>query len=305
MRDKTFLAIGECMIEFSKKSDGNWRQGFAGDTFNCAWHFRAEADAALWTTSYFTRLGEDAFSSQMMRFIAGQGIATNWITRDSHRQPGLYLIDTRDGERFFTYWRERSAARHLANDEAHLCAAASSAALIFFSGITLAILTPDRRTALLDALARARRNGVQIAFDPNIREHLWESRETMRESVMKAAEASDIILPSFEDEQRIFGDQNPEACIRRYLGTGAGEVTVKNGGDIIHAASQDKTCVVADLRKVTPLDTTGAGDAFNGVYLAARSAGRDLEAAIRQAHEAASSVVLHPGALKPDQGPAV
>jgi 2-dehydro-3-deoxygluconokinase len=47
------------------------------------------------------------------------------------------------------------------------------------------------------------------------------------------------------------------------------------------------------------VDTTAAGDAFNGGYLAARIAGLDIEHAVRAGHRLAGAVVQHRGAIIP------
>jgi 2-dehydro-3-deoxygluconokinase len=54
---------------------------------------------------------------------------------------------------------------------------------------------------------------------------------------------------------------------------------------------------VAPARVVAPVDTTGAGDSFNGTYLAARLTGESPEAAARRAHAVAGKVIRHYGAL--------
>jgi len=108
---KIFLSIGESMLEFSRRDDDAWRLGFAGDTLNTAWYFRMSAPGSAWDVAYFTRLGADPYSRRMAAFLAENGIATRWIDYDADRQPGLYLIDTENGERSFTYWRGQSAAR--------------------------------------------------------------------------------------------------------------------------------------------------------------------------------------------------
>jgi 2-dehydro-3-deoxygluconokinase len=213
--------------------------------------------------------------------------------------PGLYAIDLQDGERSFTYWRGQSAARGLADDEAHLTQAFDAAAAIYLSGITLAILTPDRRRAVIGALAAARARGVLTAFDPNLRPRLWEDSATMCACVTQAAGAAALCLPSLDDEVAAFGDTGPEATAQRYLRAGAGSVVVKTGGGPVVLAGPSGAQVIDGLPRVMPVDTTGAGDSFNGGYLAARLSGVPETQAVRAAHALAARVVLHPGALIP------
>ena len=296
---KRFLSIGECMLEFAKDAAGGWRLGFAGDTLNTAWYFRAAAPESGWEVDYFTRLGTDPYSDQIVAFLMANGIGTALISRDSDRQPGLYLIDTRDGERSFTYWRDQSAARRLADDEGALAAAVLAADAVYVSGITLAILAPDRRRVLVDVMRAARDAGRLVAFDPNLRPRLWEDAGTMRAAITEAAATATLVLPSFEDEAAAFGDASPEVCARRYLAAGAGEVVVKNGGGEMWVAAGGRVTALGELPRVAPIDTTGAGDAFNGAYLAARLSGRPPATAARAGHALASRVVRHRGALMP------
>ena len=293
---RSFLSIGECMIEMAQDASGLWRLGFAGDTLNTAWYFRACVPAD-WSVEYFTRLGRDAYSDRIEDFLTTNEIGAGWITRDLERQPGLYLIDLKDGERSFTYWRSQSAARLLADDETLLRDAVAAADIIYFSGITLAILAPDRRKALCRCIAEARNSGKTTVFDPNIRPRLWENVDAMRNATIQAASAAQIALPSFDDEQTIFGDRSLEDCASRYLGSGCTEVVVKNGGGPICAATPDDKRTIPDLDRAAPVDTTGAGDSFNGGYLAARAQGLPVEAAVRNAHSLAMLVVGRHGAL--------
>jgi 2-dehydro-3-deoxygluconokinase len=293
------LSVGECMLELSG-ADGPdlWRMGIAGDTLNTAWYARARLGPD-WQVDYLTRLGCDRFSDRILRFLQAGGIGTALITRDTDRMPGLYAIDLQDGERSFTYWRGQSAARRLADDEAHLSHAFDGAAAIYLSGITLAILAPDRRRVVIDALAAARARGVLTAFDPNLRPRLWEDAAAMCACVTQAAGAAALCLPSLDDEVAAFGDTGPAETAARYLRAGAGSVVVKTGGGPVVLADAFGSQVIDGLPRVTPVDTTGAGDSFNGGYLAARLSGLGEIEAIRSAHALAARVVLHPGALIP------
>lgn len=294
-----FLAIGECMIELSPTENGGlWRQGIAGDTLNTAWYARARLPAD-WRVDYATRLGEDRFSAAILGFLAQNGLGTDHISRDPTRGPGLYAISLQGGERSFTYWRNESAARGLGEDRAALDLAMAGAALVFVSGITVAILPPSGRENLLAALNHARHQGALIAFDPNIRPRLWENPDSARHWITRFAAAASIVLPSFDDEAACFGDTQPEATRARYLAAGVSEVVVKNGGGAVLWALAQEQGTMTGLPRVTPIDTTGAGDSFNGAYLAARLQGRPVTAAIAEGHALASRVVGHHGALIP------
>ncbi|MEC9342398.1 MAG: sugar kinase [Pseudomonadota bacterium] len=295
---RIFLSIGECMLEFTTGDDGIWHLGFAGDTFNTAWSFRLATKNDEWETSYFTRVGVDPYSGRMIAFMERHGIATRWIERDADRQPGIYLVKTRNGERTFTYWRGLSAARRLADDQDRLVQACREAGAVYFSGITLAILTPDRRQALLETLAGVKRAGKVVAFDPNLRPVLWENAGAMRDAVRDAVGVATIVLPSLEDEQTHYGDVDIEACAQRYIEAGAAEVAIKNGGASMLVATENQKHEISGLERVEPLDTTGAGDAFNGAYLAARLCGHDPQGSVRRAHELAMRTVLQRGALQ-------
>lgn len=294
---RKIACIGECMIELSQADEGLWRMGYAGDTLNTAWYLRARLGSE-WQVSYVTRIGEDRFSGEMLAFLTAAGIDTSTIQRESARNIGLYAISLSEGERSFTYWRGQSAARGLADDAAVLAAAIADAELCYFSGITVAILPPEGRATLFAALRDAKARGCTLAFDPNIRERLWPDHGTLRAAISEAGALADIVLPSFDDEAQWFGDADPEATAARYLALGASEIVVKNGGGKL-CLRNETTHAAPHFPSVTPTDTTGAGDSFNGGYLSARLQGADMETAARAGHDLAAKVVRHPGALIP------
>lgn len=286
------LSMGEVMIELAGAGEDLWRQGVAGDTFNTAWYLAAMRPD--WQVGYATRLGRDAMSDRAMQVIAAAGIDTAAITRDPDRSIGLYMIALKDGERSFSYWRDRSAARLMAEDGDWLETVFAPADAIYLSGITLAILSPAARARLLAAL-----KGRRVIFDPNIRPRLWEDAAVMREVLTEAAALAEIVLPSFDDEAAAFGDASPEETARRYARAGAREVVVKNGNAPLVLWLDGAISPAPAPQPVTPRDTTGAGDSFNAGFLAARLCGADAGQAIRVGQRLAALVVQHPGALLP------
>jgi len=296
MKPVSFASIGECMIELSGRGDDLWQMGFAGDTFNTAWYARAILPAER-RVAYVTALGDDPFSERMRAFIDAAGVETDRIRTIPGKRPGLYAITLREGERSFTYWRGESAARQLADDDARLDKALADAELLYFSGITLGILTPAARQRLFDAIGGRRREGARIAFDPNFRAALWPDLDEARAAMEAALGLADFALPTFDDEAKLFGDTNPEATADRIGALGVGEIVVKNGSEpclVIADGTRERVPTVKPERIV---DTTGAGDSFGGAYLAARLAGRTPVEAARLGHRVAAEVVGVHGAL--------
>ena len=207
------------------------------------------------------------------------------------------MIHLKDGERSFSYWRSASAARLLADDAVALRAAIEASETIFLSGITLAILAPAAVETLLAELRRARASGKLVAFDPNIRPRLWADADTMRRTISAAASAATMVMPSFEDEATHFGDASVEETIARYRALGVEKLVVKDGANGITLSFDGRTSFVPSVAVKTVVDTTGAGDSFNGAFLAAYLETGDERGAAEFAARVAATVIGHHGAL--------
>lgn len=289
-------SIGECMLELSGQAGPNWRMGFAGDTFNTLWALHALSGDR--PATYVSAFGDDPFSRDQIDFFAQNGIGIGASPIISGARPGLYAITLTGAERSFTYWRGDAAARQLASDAVALGKSLENQALVYFSGITLAILDDAARKTLLAAVAKARAAGTLVAFDPNYRPRLWRRREEAQTAILDALAVSDIALPTFPDEQMLFGDAAPQATAER-LGRLVAEIVIKNGEEPALIAANGTPQPVPAVHVAAPVDTTGAGDSFNGAYLAARIAGHAPTAAVLRAHRVAAAVVQVRGALAP------
>jgi len=289
-------SIGECMLELSGQAGPNWRMGFAGDTFNTLWALHALSAGR--PATYVSAFGDDPFSQGQIDFFADNGIGIGSSPIIAGARPGLYAITLTGAERSFTYWRGDAAARQLASDPEALSKSLENQTLVYFSGITLAILDTTARKTLLAAVAKARAAGSTVAFDPNYRPRLWRRREDAQAAITQALAVTDIALPTFPDEQMLYDDDAPQATAERVRQL-VGEVVVKNGEQPALVGAAGALREVPAIHVALPLDTTGAGDSFNGGYLAARLAGHDPLEAARRAHRVAAAVVQVRGALAP------
>lgn len=312
MTAKRIIAIGECMVELTGEA-GNWRMGYGGDTLNtCIYLARLLRPGVR--ISYMTRLGGDIFGSRMLQSWAGEGVGLDLTEVVADRTTGLYAISTDDkGERSFTYWRERAPARDLLNkplaeDQRQAILAAD---LLFFSGITLAILSDAGRSQLIDLAECAKSAGRMVGFDTNYRPRLWAARSDAKDWMTKALRSSTVALASTDELAVLFGVADHAAQLR-FLGDLVAEAVLRDGAGpvALRVAGHSKKVNFPPVAR--PLDTTGAGDSFNAAYLAARLNGTDPAKAAKLGCKLAAVVIAHPGAIipasampEPEQGESV
>ncbi|WP_299209604.1 sugar kinase [uncultured Tateyamaria sp.] len=287
-------AIGEAMIELSM-DDAEAAVRVAGDTLNTAIYLKRNAPELQ--VDYVTRLGTDAFSDRIVAAMEAEDIGIRAVERDPEGTPGLYAITTDDsGERSFTYWRDTSAARSVfLTSEGPDFFALEPYDVIYTSAITLAIMPATTRVALIDWLQGFRQRGGRLVFDSNYRPRLWEDQDTAREVIAAMWALCDIALPSIDDEMELTGE-TADAVTARFLALGrSGALKRGEIGPLCLETGTSGTYPAAS--KV--VDTTAAGDSFNGAYLAAALTGEPQDAALRAGHDLASRVIAHRGAILP------
>ena len=292
------LAIGEVMAEIRTAGDDGFALGFAGDTYNTA-VYAAREIGVPGAVAYLTRVGSEPLSAALVERAAGEGIDTNHVAVDPDRNIGIYSVSTdAHGERSFHYWRADSAARRLfAVEETAMFM--PGAEIIYLSGITLAILAPAARHRLVEVLAARRAAGTRIAFDSNYRPKLWEDAAAARAAMQALWEVTDIALPSIDDEMELFGDSGEAAVIDRFAERSWEGIAIKRGIRGPVSPHLDAAAHPDFPPADRVVDTTAAGDSFNGGYLAAFLAGKDEAARLAAGHALAARVVGAPGAIIP------
>lgn len=275
--------VGECMIEMAPDGRSLYHMQFAGDTLNAAVYMARLSQKKI-QVNYITALGDDDFSDKMLKSWLTEGIHTDNVRRIPRKLPGLYLIrNDEKGERYFYYYRSQSPAREMfeGREGDHLCEALLIFPVIYLSGITLAILLNSSRHKLLETLKKASENKNTVVFDTNYREILWSDKHVARSMMQDVLMRSRIALLSFDDERSLFGDETPEDTVRRVQAWGPSEIVVKLGekGYLVVVGSDSQ--MIASEKVKSIIDATGAGDAFNGTYVAMRLQGYSPEDSVK------------------------
>jgi 2-dehydro-3-deoxygluconokinase len=296
---KRVLCVGECMLELKHAAERTLQLDFAGDTYNTAVYLRRVASelGLEAEVGYLTGLGADPYSAAMRAAWRAESIVDRSHTVPQ-RSPGLYAIRTdARGERSFTYWRDASAARQVfaGTDWTREL----DGDLVHLSGVTLQLTSAESREALLARLRALRTGGSRVSFDTNYRPSAWPSACDAATAMNDVCRVADIVLASRHDEDLLHGACAPEESVRRLAALGAPEVVLRDGADGAYVSVDGAVQHVAAQQVEHVVDTTAAGDASSGAYLAARLAGEPPAQAAAIGNAAAAVVIQHPGAITP------
>lgn len=291
--------IGECMVELFDQGDGLLKRTFGGDTLNSAIYFSKCTQNV--DCFYITLLGDDSLSNEMIKFWEDEGIKTNFVEQVPNGVPGLYMIQTDEkGERSFLYWRDNAPAKKLflTQNKTNLINKLKGFDWIYFSGISLAILEDEGREILFELLKDFRQSGGKVAFDNNYRPKLWEGKD-VKANMEKAYQNCDIALPSIDDEFLLWGDDSLESVKNRLISFDCSEIVIKRGSNscIVYKDGKNYEYQIEAITNI--VDTTAAGDSFNGAYLAKRLEGVSIEDSIKLASKVAGQVIGQKGAVVP------
>ncbi len=298
------IVMGECMVEFGRAagcttSDNLYKKSFAGDVFNTGIYIKRCVKEHA-NVNFLTAIGKDEHSNEMLAMMEGESLATNLVYQSKAAQMGLYLINVDEkGERSFSYWRETSAAKQVVrflNDDLNN-PALKNVDSFFFSGISIAILSEGDRQKLWRFIFELKAAGTKIIFDPNYRPTLWSSLNETRAAYAAAFELADIALPGVDDHMVLYNAKSAEDVATFLEQFAIGEIIIKNGSQGMLLSVDGKRSYIDVDPVENVVDTTSAGDAFNGAYLSARLLGRSAEQAANFAAKVSACIIQHKGAI--------
>jgi len=256
-------------IEFSKTFEGS----FGGAESNVAIGLARLGVPSGW----FGRLGNDPLGRMILKNIRGEGVDVSRAKLVDGEPTGLMLRDITWGRSSVYYYRKLSAAsattpEHL--DEEYI----KQARILHITGITPALSASCRETVFA-AVDIAKKHGVKISFDPNLRLKLWTLEEAAP-VLQQLAEQADYFLPGYDELQLLYGTDDTDTIVARLRELKAVSI-VKGVGSETWVVEPDRIGRIPFFPVKQVVDTVGAGDGFCAGFLAGVARGQSLDEAVR------------------------
>jgi len=153
--------------------------------------------------------------------------------------------------------------------------------------------SPSMGEAIMHTVRLAKKHNVCISFDPNIRPELLKGR--VMDYYKEIIDESGILLTGKTELEFLFDETG--TAIRRLLEQKDRIVVVKNGAESTLVYSRKEAFKVAPFPAVS-VDATGAGDSFDGTFLALVCQGRDLKTAAIYGNAAGARAVTKRGPME-------
>jgi len=214
---------------------------------------------------WVSAIGGDAFGKYVCNTISGEGVDTSAVTTLPEYPTGLLIKDQNAaGDPKVCYYRKGSAASHFSVEmlqESYF----DHARVLHITGILPALSKATKET-MFAAIEIAKKRGMMITFDPNIRLQLWTEEEA-KETLLKVASLSDLILPGLHEAQLLVGTTDWKSVSTFFHEQGNKFVIMKNGADGAYYSIREEDGSITQgyekgykVSKV--VDTVGAGDGF-------------------------------------------
>lgn len=235
---------------------------------------------------FFSGLSADFFGDTLRASLAASKVDTALcVTAD--RPCTLAFVRLVDGQATYAFYDENTAGRMLAQSDLPQV----NAEAMFFGGISLAA---EPCASTYEALMLREAGKRVTMMDPNIRPSFITDESAYRARINRMMAACDLVKMSLEDlEWLAQGDS--DGLTQQILAAGTSVLFLTDGAVGAHAVTK-RGSLFEPSRKVTVVDTVGAGDTFNaGVLASLHAAGALTRDGVREADDATLQAALRLG----------
>ena len=290
------LTIGEAVIDFiaeketqSVESSDRYCKFTGGSPFNIA----NNVARLGFKTGLISRVGQDSFGKMIKNTMLKNGVAVKGLQWDQQSKTTVIFVSRGCNTPEVLHYRGADQNIEFSDYSRRLI---DMAEIIHFSGFALS--KQPTRNALIKMKNYALNKGKYITFDPCFHDVLWDNPVEGRKIFKKFIKDFEIIKPSIDDLERLWGKITYKEGIQKYHQLGAKNVILTLGEKGI-LISNGKEISQLDVKQVEAVDVTGAGDSFwSGLYSGLLLKKPFMEA-VKLGVLTASITVQHLGALAP------
>ena len=256
------VALGELLIDFATVStDADGYPTMAAHPGGAPANFLAALTKYGFGTALLGKVGTDTFGELLIGTMKKAGIETRGLiqTDDVFTTLAFVTFDE-SGDRKFAFSRKPGADTCISYEELDL--SLIDEAKVFHFG-TLSLTDEPARTATQKAVAYAKSKGKLITYDPNLRKPLWKDMDTCKAQLLWGLSQADVVKISDEEVDFLFGCTPEEGADKLLNEFGVSLAMVTLGPNGAYLKNKNGSTYVK-CPKVSPIDTTGAGDIFGG-----------------------------------------
>ena len=217
-------------------------------------------------SAFIGKVGDEAFGHFLAQTLADDGVDISALRLDSRARTALAFVTLQaNGERDFLFYRHPSADMLFTPGEVDLNVI-ETARIFHFDSISLA--APQPRETAIFAADHAKAQGKLISYDVNLRLPLWDNEIDARREIKEGLKRADLVKLSDDELEFLTGSREPAEFMNDLWHDGLSLAIVSLGANGCALLTPRGTVNVPSI-EVTPVDTTGAGDAFVSGLLAA------------------------------------
>ena len=255
------ISIGEALVDVIKLGAKNIVKSAGGAPANVA----ATVSMLGGQSVLLTKIGDDEEGKLILETLQTKKVDTSYIkVTDAHDTTVADVSVDRKGQRTFTFDRRNAADLFLSASD--IDGSLFQKGDIFHFG-SVNLVPSLTRQAHVQALTYAKRAGLIISFDPNLRFNLWPTEEALRSAVKEFLYQVDILKITKEELSFIYPNMTESEALEQVYQSKVRIVIMSLGseGVVLHLPKQKP--IVIPGQKVKVMDTTGAGDALIGSFL--------------------------------------
>ena len=240
-------------------------------------------------------VGKDDFGKNLLDRLEHDGVNCDDVFESEEKATGVAFVTYfQDGSRKFIF--------HMGNTpavEAKMPDMTKYRGVKYFHLMGCSLMSnKEFALEILKTMRILVKQGAKISFDPNVRKELFADG-SIYDLVNEVVEHTNILLPGVEELLMITGEHTVEDAVKKSFDNANLEVLVLKNGSKGSKIFTREGVIEMGVYEVTQLDATGAGDCFDGAFIAGLCQGKDLVSAAKMG---AAAGALNAAAFGPMEG---